>query len=329
MAEQYLRAINLTVTGSGGALDMSAMRIRFHTKMWTGQSPNTFQARVTNLSDSTVQRFMDKEFSEVVLDAGYESNISEIFRGTIKQTRSGQEENFVDTYLDLFCANGDLPYNFAGVNKTLAAGSTPMDVYKMCLQSMQQFGVTQGYIPTDGRMDKPKYPRAQSFMGMTKDYMRTLSHTLSCTWSIQNNKLQLMPIDGNLPGQAIEVNGATGLIGLPEQTPDGIMVKTLLNPNVYAPDTLIHLNNSSIQRAAYSLGYSGNGLGTGGLNAPEGVNAKIPALARDGIYRVLVLERVGDTRETPWYNLLTCIAAHGTGFVPKSLAPYLPDLIAD
>ncbi len=58
------------------------------------------------------------------MQAGYESGAyGIIFKGTIKRIKTGRE-SAIDSFLEIMAADADEAFNFAFVNKTLAAGAT-------------------------------------------------------------------------------------------------------------------------------------------------------------------------------------------------------------
>ena len=123
---QYLRKASLIIgQAAGDALDLSALRFVFDVRRGDLQTPNSARVRVFNVGPMTAQR-VQKEFTRLVLQAGYEGNYGIIFDGNIKQVRRGRVSQ-TDTYLDITAADGDSAYNFAVVNATLAAGSTSAD----------------------------------------------------------------------------------------------------------------------------------------------------------------------------------------------------------
>ncbi|WP_457818986.1 hypothetical protein, partial [Staphylococcus aureus] len=67
---------------------------------------------------------------------------------------------------------------------------------------------------------------------MARDFMRGAARTAQAVWSIQDGKVQLVPETSYRPGLIPVITSETGMIGLPEQTQNGITVKMLLNPYV-------------------------------------------------------------------------------------------------
>ncbi|WCS27232.1 hypothetical protein LOK46_10565 [Methylobacterium sp. NMS14P] len=311
MALQYLRKIGLTVSGSAGQRDFSTLRVVFHVEQQTRQTPNIAEISIYNVSRQTAQQFIDKEFTKVTLTAGYEGNPGVIFKGNIKFSRFGQETP-VDKRLDIFCGDGDEPYVHAVTNKALPSGWTHKDVVDAALEPMKAFGVTMGYV---AGLPTTKFNGPRILFSNARDILRDTARATKTEWSIQNGQLQVLPYDGTLPGSEIILNSDTGLIGLPVQTPGGIVVRSLLNP-IVMPGRVIRINNGSIQRASPDLSISG-----------ELTNAKLPSIDADGRYKVIVVNRIGDTHGGPggpWFNEMTCLSADGRGYVPQNLRQYVP-----
>lgn len=293
-SDQYLRKCSLIVSTGGDGLDLSQLRIVFKTRQSDVQTPNTAIIRVYNLSDHTAQS-VQKEFTAVRLQAGYETGaFGTIFDGTIKQVRRGRE-NPTDTYLDILAGDGDKAYNQAVISKSMAAGYTDKDELDALVQSM---GLPPGYIAD---MTPGAGQRGQVLYGLARDHMRNLADRNGMTWSIQNGQVQMIPNTGYKPGTAVVLNSNTGMIGLPEQTEGGILVRSLLNPNIKI-GCLLQIDNASIQQDLFGGKF---------LNAPgrlENLKGVKPKITSDGFYKTYVAEFEGDTRGEPWYCDMTCLA---------------------
>lgn len=295
---QYLRQISLKVGDADAALDLSDMRIRFAVRRGDTKTPNTADIRVYNLSENTVQR-IQKEFIRVVLQAGYAGNYGIIFDGTIKQVRRGRESQ-TDTYIDITAADGDSAYNWSVVSASLAAGSTAEDHTQAALGAMASRGITQGDVAP---LSLNRLPRGKVMFGMTRDFLDVTGKTQDVSWSIQDGKLTLIPNTAYLPGEPVVVTSATGMIGLPEQSQNGINVKTLLNPGIRIGRRL-KIDNASIQRLR---------LNPAPLTEANTSLALVQiATNADGMYKVLVANHYGDTRGNEWYTDTICISVDAT-----------------
>jgi hypothetical protein len=287
MPNQYLRRVQLTVSDAFEAMDLSELHIRFETRQADIQTPNRATIRIYNLAEATAQK-VQKEFTKVTLQAGYQDGaFGVIFDGTIVQVRKGRE-NATDTYLDLICGDGDEALNFSTVSTVISSGSTFKDRVDALQKAMADKGVKPGF--TGEPVNPETLPRGKVFWGMCRDHLRVQAASQGMSYSVQNGELTMIPLQGYKPGEAVVINSQTGMVGLPEQTQDGIRVVTLLNPALAVGST-IQINESSVQQQLISQN----------LTSDASQN-NFPGIASDGLYKVMVIEYVGDTRGTPWYS---------------------------
>lgn len=285
-------------------LDLSDLHFTFRTTQADEQSPSTCIIRVFNLASTekqnTVRNIIKGEYSRVVVQAGYQDNFGIVFDGTIRQYRVGRL-NATDTFLDILAADGDIAYNFAVVKTTLGAGSTPRQAIDTVVASMQNYGVGLGFV---GPMASGTLPRGKVLFGMARTYLRSIAQTNGATWSIQDGKINIVPLTGYLPGEAVELNAMTGLIGRAEQTPEGVCARCLINPKL-GPGSLVRINNASINQAIVPTGVNE-------FAAPlqwTGIQLRA-SVTEDGLYRVYVCEHEGDTRGQAWCTNLVCLAVN-------------------
>lgn len=289
----WMRDCKLVVgKDSGEGLDLSNLRITFQTKKGDAETPNSAEISVYNLSDETALK-VRREFTQVFLSAGYVNNMGLIFQGNIRQVRIWRE-NGVDKVMSILAADGDRAYNFATVNRTLAAGSRPADRVGVCQDSFRAKGAGEAYAPDPGG---EALPRGKVMYGMARKYMRDEARDTGCEWSFQDGRMQLVPRDGYLPGEAVVLTHETGLVGSPEQTQDGVSLKALLNPRLKVGGR-VKLDNASIKEAQTQIG--------------KASGEKPPALDADGFYRIIKIEYKGDTRGNDWYADMVCIGLDAT-----------------
>lgn len=292
MTEQYPRKVGLVVSVGSDTLDLSEFHIKFNVRQMDVNAPNTADITIYNLEDSTAQR-IQSEFQQVSLQAGYDGgNFGVIFAGTIKQVRRGKE-NATDTFVTIFAADGDKAYNFAVVNKTLAAGSTLADRAAAVGQATQPLGTRMG--STDGLVGGI-LPRGRVLFGLARNQMDDIAESGSVSWSIQDGVITLVPVTGYLPGEAVVLNSLSGMVGVPEATNDGIRVDCLLNPLIKI-GTRVQIDNKAINTTTVRE-----------QGSPRYTDLSFPAqLSADGFYRVLVVDQEGDNRGNPFYSHLTCL----------------------
>lgn len=315
MTVQFGRKVSLIVAPpSGNGIEIAALRIVFQVQHWSTETPNSMVARIYNLSEETAQ-LIQKEFTRVVLRAGYEGNFGIIFDGSITLLKKGSSssdvgdvagtrtgyETPVDTYLDIFAADGDDSYNWGVINTTLAAGHTLNDINKAIGQAFLAQDAT-GTFKTDDLPDtvpQTASPRGRVLFGMAREHARTLAERHGMDWGIRGGVLEWLPQSAYKPGDAVVLNSDTGLIGTPEQTQDGINVRCLLNPSI-GQGTRIQIDNKAvaINRAARNTSYLA-------LNA-------LPEVSHDGFYKVIYVDHSGDTRGDMFYSNMLCLAIDST-----------------
>ncbi|WP_144156562.1 phage protein [Paraburkholderia sp. BCC1885] len=306
MANQFGRQASLIVSTGTQGLDLSQLRFKFQTRNADTQAPNTLYVRIYNLAPTTVQT-IQKEFTTVTLQAGYESgNYGIIFQGTIKQIATGRERN-VDSYLDIWAADGDEFYNFAVISLSLAAGQTPEQVINAIQSAPSVNGVApvqyasdaQGLVAGAGAGQAQALSRGKVLFGMTRDYARDWADKYGYRWSLQNGQFVVVPITGYRPGEAVVLSSTTGLIGIPEITNEGVTARALLNPLIRI-GCLVQIAQSDINQITQQqqgLQYS-----------PAVANATTAA----GFYRVMLATFSGDTRANDWYVDIVCLAVDTT-----------------
>lgn len=305
---QYLRKCSLIFANAAGdAIDVSNLRIVFAIKKTDGQTPNTGNFKVYGLNAETRNK-IQKEYTDVLFQAGYESNYGICFTGTAKKVIKGSDNN-VSPYLEVQAADGDTAYNFSTVNATIAAGASQRDQIDKVTKIMKDKGVQVGTIEVD---DTQKLPRGKVMYGMSRDYMRDASASGGASWTIQNGVVQVIPLRGVLPGEAVVLNSKTGLIGRPEQTDTGIKFRCLLNPFILVGGAL-QIAERDIQEAELREEPAATDKKKDSKSKQkEKLQVDIEA---DGFYRVLTLNLTGDTRGKDWYCEGECLDIDAS--VPK------------
>lgn len=309
MSRNWIRSCYIVLNGNsqkvvtgGGPTDL---RIKYAIEPPSIQSPNMAHFRIYNPNPTTTSALKAKEYTRLEFYGGYQDNCGLVYSGGIKQSTSGHE-TAVDSYVDIWCADGDQGYINARVSKTLAAGYTPQDKLQVALDAFAQYGVTLGIVNVD--LSTPKYPRGLPMIGMARDVVREIAYSKGAQWSIQDNRINV--IDGKKPIQTSTyvMNSKTGMIGWPKQTTNGIEVTSLLN-SALRPDTLVQINEASINQAEPDTNTY-----TGETSQKTFDLTYTGLIAADGLYRIIYMERTGDTRGQEWYDVSMCIAVNG-GFL--------------
>lgn len=298
MNAQFGRVCSLIVGDtSGNGMELSHLRVTFIVNRADVQTLAHAIIRVYNPNPDTVKT-IQKEYTKVYLQAGYGGTKALIFSGNVRQYRYGRE-NQTDTFMEIVAQDGDEGYNFATMGAhngcgNIARGWNQDSLHDLITKALNPYGIDSGYTPTFGGKTMP---RGKVCYGMARDYLRTLAESAGTSCHIADGKLNMIPLASTLPGEAVEINVDTGLIGMPQQTLSGITVRSLLNPKVKHGGT-IKLKNDQIQLAQFS-------------GASLALN-QFPGLDPNGLYKVYAITMRGDTRGQEWYSDIICAGLNAT-----------------
>jgi hypothetical protein len=308
MSQQYGRQLSVKIAdASGNALEFADFRCKFKVQRGDTQTPNSLDLRIFNLSGNTRNKIASKEYTKVAVSAGYPGNFGLIFQGTITQARKGRVDQ-KDSYVDITSADGDEAYHFATISATVPAGTKPDGIATAILNAMKAHGITQGYQP-----DFPQNGcvRGKVLYGMARDVARDFAWSQDCKYSTQDGALTFIPYTSYIPGQIPVITPSTGLIGVPEQTQNGLNIRVLLNPNIKIGQ-VVKLDHTDINKLRFGLDL--NSLSNNLFLDNLLLNTPNP----DGLYYVMVANHTGDSRGTEWYTDMNCLAVDAT--VPMDAA---------
>lgn len=303
---QYIRTCSLIVSDdSGNASDLSRLRVVFNITHGIQSTPRLMQARIYNPSPATINKCKTL-YTKATLSVGYAGKSSVLFEGKIWQTRDGRE-NPVDTFLDIFATSGEEAFTFSTISTTLPAGWKYTDLQSKLAETMAADNIAAGAFPAiEGSASRPKV-----LYGMSRDHARTLGHSTVSVWNIDEGQLvynriaDMAKIDSQRP--VIELSPQTGLIGIPVQTPDGVQVTCLINPDIKV-NAFVRISGVRVLDAQADVNISSTNGGNQ-IGGYDGTQASILGQSPTGTYSVVWVDHRGDTRGNDWYSTLQCYAA--------------------
>ena len=280
------RVIVSDVNGVG--IDVSELRCTFQIEKSISETPNYAEIVLYNLSAQTENSII-KEGAKVILEAGYRNpQYGLIFSGDIVQPLRGKEDNTTYT-LTLISQDGDLFYNKGIINASFRAGQTTRDILenmtKQCSNALELGQISDNLSQT-------ALPRGKALFGLTRDYFRQMAKSEQAAFYINNNKIDFVKAMDLPTNEVIKLNGKSGLIGMPEQTEEGIQATCLLNP-LLDLNKMVSIDLRSIQRQKVDK--------ENGIKNIEG----------SGIFKIIKLTHKGDTRGDEWYTEFTAVAQSG------------------
>ena len=314
-------------TNKGGpdtsdGLELSELRVDFNVKRITKTTPDILWARVYNMDPKTMAKVIN--FTRVQLKAGYKfAGYGLIFDGQVVQYRRGKE-NATDTYLEIHAGDADKEINTGVFSGQYAVGTEDLQIIKDCVRQM---GLEIGEIG-DG-IGTQKTQRDSTYAEAGKDRLQAILAKYDASFFVENGKAIILKNGATRKGAVVVLTPKTGLVGLPELTPQGVQVKCLLNPNI-RPGSIIELSSDVISGVPFTPGSAvktnsgGSTQGTqgtqggadfptptGGLVKPTatwGQQLETAFTSPVGRYKVILLEFSGDTRGNPWYCDMVCVA---------------------
>lgn len=202
----------------------------------------------------------------------------------------------------------------------LIAGYTVADVNRALMKDFEAKGATEGLTP---EMPATVFPRGRVLFGMTRHLMDNVAGQCGATWQFVDGQRQMVA-NNEYVHDAIVLNSATGLIGMPQQTiGNGVNVRALINPNIRV-NGLIQLDQASVYRTALSnndIAKAGGKItdqNTDGNITLSGTTAQPASIATDGVYIVRGIMYTGDTRGQAWYMDMMCEARGAADLLSSS-----------
>lgn len=283
------RVIVSDINGIG--IDVSTLRCTFQIEKSLSETPNYAEIVLYNLSAQTENSII-KEGAKVILEAGYQNpQYGLIFSGDIVQPLRGKEDNTTYT-LTLVSQDGDLFYNKGIINASFRAGQTQRDVLEnIAKQSTNALEIGQ----LSDNLTPTALPRGKALFGLTRDYFRQIAKSEQAAFYINNNKIDFVKAMDLPTNEIIKLNGKSGLIGMPEQTEEGIQATCLLNP-LLDLNKMVAIDLSSIQRQKADR------------------NNELKNIEGSSVFKIIKIAHKGDTRGDEWYTEFTAVAQ--TGAVP-------------
>lgn len=228
MTQQWLREIEVTISGSAGTITVKDLKIDFSVQKSIGSKQNTATISVWNLTKSH-RKQLGEEFDQIELKVSYRDGPKTVlFKGSIRDVTHTKET--ADIQSEIECGDGDEGINKGAVSKTFDAGTKPKEIIEYVVKEMPK--TTLGNLSA-GIAKLAPFSRPVSLFGWGFQALDTLGRSNGFYWSVQNGQVEVVQYDEVIEdGGPIVVSSETGMIGVPEITDKGVKVKGLLNANI-------------------------------------------------------------------------------------------------
>ncbi|MDU4960206.1 MAG: hypothetical protein E6X17_06045 [Sporomusaceae bacterium] len=297
--------------GQSTAVDVSLLRCVFRIEEQIETQTAVCTLEVYNMT-AAAEGAIIREGFQVSIEAGYaEGQYGEVFTGDIVQVIRNRE-NGVDYKLEILALRGSGVLDLNHTASSIAAGSKPRDVINAIARSAR-LPIVVGEISDN--LSAQALPRGKVLFGTPSQYLRDLAiGNDAYFWSGEDGKLIVKKIADTIPADQVlilspgdpskdkkaEGARATGLVGTPQYSDDGIHIKLLLDCRVKLM-SLIQIDNELIRRSLIDLTLGGN-------NLPQQNQ-----FDEDGEYQVFKLVHAGDTHGDTWVTEVVGIGRHGRG----------------
>ena len=261
-----------------------------HASFWTAK------IELYNLSADQAQNFLYGQGATVQLSAGYQAGpYGIIFAGTVYQALYERPE-VVDSKVTLMCYTGlaETIANFAqfrgNANMTQAAL-----VAKMCAGASVPIPINPAAQSTLGAIPQTQLPRARPFFGNPHKFIDDVAAANNLQSWYGSDGLSISTMSDQNSITTITYTSTTGILGVPQQTQDGVSLIVALDPRlrVTVPPMQINIASSIIRQFQFT---------------PPGYR---PILDPNGNYLVNGLQFRGDSRGNQWETEITALTSIG------------------
>lgn len=277
VARQYKRVYELTIIPDDGeARIINDLRVNFEITKSILSFPNLCRLVIYNPNEDTLST-LQKKFTKIVLNAGYEGDVRLLFKGEVRNVF--QSKVGVDRLITIYAGDGERDWQNATFNKTFTENVTISAAIEEVLKSFEE--VTTGVI--NGLPQVADKLRGQTLSGSSKDILDGFADEYGFDWSIQDGEVIITPVESPLEGdEAVLISAATGMIGSPIVTEIGADVVSLLNPRLL-PNKAFKIESVNADIQLGNLFFR-----------------NIKRTTAEGTYKIQEVTFKGDSREGDW-----------------------------
>lgn len=284
------------ITKEYEGLDVSALHCVIKAQRNLLQSKQYGEITIYNLEPNTERQIL-ADATKVTIEAGYNNPdlYGTIITADVIQALRGKSSP-VDYFVKLrFITDND--WLIWGItNFTARRGTNYRDLLNLvATNSNPKLEVDESKMAETWGTETSLI-RGKSFFGTTNEIIKEIGNTTNSIIRIEGGKVYATQLkdDTDKKIKAFELNYKTGLIGQPTQNKEGVVFRTLLNPNLMINDW-VHINNGYILQEERDIGNNAVGLD----------------LDCDGLYRIISQTYSLDTRGNDWYIDCQCITQAG------------------
>lgn len=191
-------------------LTIEGLRAQFNVQKDLASGPNKAEIKITNLSERTRSGLQEKG-GKVLLFAGHEANQALIFRGDIRTIDHLFEGPNVITQIE--AGDGERAYLNAFMSESFAPG---IKIPKVIQIACKHLGLDISDVDTSVKaLAGKQLDNGYVAFGKASNVLDKTLAAVGWSWSIQDDKVQILAPDGSTRARVVVLSSATGLIGSP------------------------------------------------------------------------------------------------------------------
>lgn len=277
MRYQFDRRCRIVLSNAEEELEVDQLSIQFEIRKTLLGYPARGRISVLNLGEETIQR-ITQVYTTVELYGGFAGAEALLFRGNITnyyKSRLSATSAFV-----MVVKSSTSAWEGSKFSKTYRAGTPVSTIIREVAESFD--GTIVGQLQFDESWQTNVSDA--SFTGSSRRSMDQLARDYNFDWNIVEGEVIVTPRGKTLQDKPTYIiSTATGMIGSPIITDQGVDFRILLNPDIM-------LGRQIEMRSKYGeLGQSG-------------VDFRRVRNTADGVYKVMDILMTGGTRSPEWYS---------------------------
>lgn len=232
-------------------IEINKLDVEFDIVKTTSKEPNTLEMRIYNLNPEHRAQLAQLYQPIITVEAGYEEDIGQIFKGKVTQIRSSKEGP--DWVTEVNTGDGEDELATARINKTFNAGTPFSTVIKKVAAEMK-VGIGNAALKAlEGDLSGAanEVSNALTVSGRASTELDGLLRSANLEWSVQDQELQLMTLNDMLEGLPVRLAKDSGLIGSPTIGSDGIVEVTALMNWSITPGRKMEIESEEVPKAFY------------------------------------------------------------------------------
>jgi hypothetical protein len=252
MTQLFKRAGSLQIDTLKIPFGLDGLACEFNVEKRLDSRPNTCELGIFNLSPdhrgelSAKAAAAKKKKVVVEVEAGYEGNVSRIFRGDLRFAFHKREGADIKTTIE--AGDGEFSVSRAKIFKSWAPGTPVSTVLSDVVGAL---GLGKGNLAQATIAEflggGTAFVGGTACSGRAMKELTRITQSLGLQWSIQDGTLQFLSTGQALQGTAVLLSSSTGMIGAPDIDQKGIVkVRSLLQPDIF-PGRKIKLDAAELQ----------------------------------------------------------------------------------